>query len=442
MLNMNLLNFNMLIKCIWGDIMKKIKKAIERRSFIKGAGLALATTALTGFPNILRAANKPIKVGVTTIQSGRVAILGQTVLAGMKVAADEINDAGGIDGRKIEIISRDSKAKPDEAARLTRELVNNEGCDVLLNAEASSASFAVNEVARDIKKYCIHVCSETSSLTADPKNRVPWVFRAARQGIHDAVGGGIFAADIAKKKNLKKFATLAPDYAYGRANTAEFMEYLQLFLPDLKLTTQTWPKIFQPDYTENITALLNAKPDALYTCLWGGDLVAFFDQASLYGLFDQFEAFAVNLGDYPILKAIKQIPKGIYGGGRYNKDIPDTKENENWYNKYMEGTDVLPTNWSWEADTGMRFLIDALKKTGGDTDPMRLAKATAGNTIKSPFGVDGTMTMRGEDHTIVNYNIAYGETISKEPYLTDVKISNWKDIYVHEKDWKKRNKFI
>ena len=65
-----------------------------------------------------------------------------------------------------------------------------------------------------------------------------------------------------------------------------------------------------------------------------------------------------------------------------------------------------------------------------------------GNTIKSPFGVDGTMTMRGEDHTIVNYNIAYGETISKEPYLTDVKTSNWKDIYVHEKDWKKRNKFI
>ena len=108
----------------------------------------------------------------------------------------------------------------------------------------------------------------------------------------------------------------------------------------------------------------------------------------------------------------------------------------------MAGSDVLPTNWSWEADTGMRFLIDALKKTGGDTDPMKLAKATAGNTIKSPFGVDGTMTIRGEDHTLVNYVIAYGKTITKDPYLANIKQSEWKDIYTHEKDWKKRNKYI
>jgi branched-chain amino acid transport system substrate-binding protein len=425
-----------------GVIMKINKSSFKRRSVLKGMGLGLATTALTGFPNILKAANKPIKVGVTTILSGRVAILGQTVLAGMKVAVDEINNAGGIDGRKIQVVSRDSRAKPDEAARLTRELVNNEGCEVLLNGEASSATFAVNEVARDIKKFCIHCISETSSLTADPKNRIPWVFRAARQGIHDAVGGGIFAADIAKKNNLKKFATCSPDYAYGRATTAEFMEYLQLFSPGVEVTTQTWPKIFQPDYTENITALLNAKPDALYSCLWGGDLVAFIDQASLYGLFDQFKSFAVNLGDLPILKAIKKLPNGVYGGARYHKDIPDTKENEEWYKKYMAGSKVLPTNWSWEGDTGMRFLIDALKKTGGDTDPIRLAKATAGNTIKSPFGVDGTLTIRGEDQTVVNYLIAYGKTISKDPYLTNIKTSSWNDIYVHEKDWKKRNKFI
>ena len=162
----------------------------------------------------------------------------------------------------------------------------------------------------------------------------------------------------------------------------------------------------------------------------------------MYGLFDQFQSFAVNLGDLPILTAIKKIPKDVYGGARYHKDIPDTQENENWYKKYMAGSDVLPTNWSWEADTGMRFLIDALKKTGGDTDPMKLAKATAGNTIKSPFGVDGTMTIRGEDHTLVNYVIAYGKTITKDPYLANIKQSEWKDIYTHEKDWKKRNKYI
>jgi branched-chain amino acid transport system substrate-binding protein len=84
-----------------GGLMKKIKNELKRRSFIKVAGLGLATTALTGFPNILKAANKPIKVGVTTILSGRVAILGQTVLSGLRVAVDEINNSGGIDVEKL-----------------------------------------------------------------------------------------------------------------------------------------------------------------------------------------------------------------------------------------------------------------------------------------------------------------------------------------------------
>ena len=52
------------------------------------------------------------------------------------------------------------------------------------------------------------------------------------------------------------------------------------------------------------------------------------------------------------------------------------------------------------------------------------------------------MTIRGEDHTLVNYVIAYGKTITKDPYLANIQQSNWKDIYVHEKDWKKRKKYI
>ncbi len=414
--------------------------SLNRRSFVKGLGVA-TVAGVSGFPMILKASTGPIKIGVTTINSGRVAILGETAIAGMKMVTDEVNAAGGIDGRMLEIVVRDSKGKPDEAARMNREMVNNEGCDILLNAEASGASFAVNETARDIKKFCIHSVSETSSLTADPKNRVDWVFRCARQGIHDAVGGGIYAAKIAQQKGLKKWGTCSPDYAYGRANTAEFMEYVKLFAENVELATETWPKIFQPDYTENITALLNNRPDALYTCLWGGDLVAFIDQASLYGLFDQFESFAVNLGDYPIVTAVKQLPKGINGASRYHKDVPDTQANEDWYKKFRSRNKALPTNWSWANDSAMRFIVAALKETGGDTDYMRLAKATAGRTIESPFGADGTLTIRGEDHTLVNYMVAYGKTISQEPYLEKITKTDWKDIYVHEADWKKRNNY-
>lgn len=418
-----------------------VSGGVSRRDLMKGAGAVAVATGVAGFPAILKASTGPIKIGVTTINSGRVAILGQTAVAGMNMVVREVNEAGGIDGRPLEIVVRDSKGKPDEASRMTRDLVNNEGCEILLNAEASGASFAVNETARDIKKFCIHSVSETSSLTADPKNRVDWVFRCARQGIHDAVGGGLYAAGIAKEKGLKKWGTCSPDYAYGRANTAEFMEYVMLFSEGVELSVESWPKIFQPDYTENISTLLNNMPDAMYSCLWGGDLVAFIDQASLYGLFEQFESFAVNLTDYPILTAVKQLPKGVNGGSRYHKDIPNTEANEAWYNKFMANNDVLPTNWSWANDSAMRFIVEALKETGGDTDHMKMAKATAGRTIKTPFGHDGELTMRGEDHTLVNYMVAYGKSVSKDPYMVDVKVSSWDDIYTHEADWKKRNNY-
>ncbi|OAB55331.1 ABC transporter substrate-binding protein [Phormidium willei BDU 130791] len=406
------------------------------------AATAAVAGGLGGFPTYLKAAKTPIRVAVPTILSGRVAILGQSALAAIMIPVAEINAQGGIDGRMIEVVSRDSKGKPDEAARMTRDLVNNEGCEIVLNAEASGATFAVNETVRDIKRFCIHSISETSSLTADPKNQVPWAFRAARQGIHDAVGGGLYAAEVSKRKGLTRWATASPDYAYGRANTEEFMQYAKLFAPDIEVIAQTWPKLFQPDYTENITALLNAQPDAVYSCLWGGDLVAFFDQASLYGLFDQFEAFAVNLSDYPVITAIQNLPAGVHAGSRYHKDIPDTAANEAWFETYFANSDVLPTNWAWQSDVAMRFIIAALQETGGDTDPEKLAEATAGRSIDSPFGADGTLTLRDSDRTLVNYMVGYGLTQPDEPYMTGFTQTAWERIYEHEQEWKTRSGYL
>ena len=91
--------------------------------------------------------------------------------------------------------------QPQEAARVARELVTSENCEFLLDAEASSGAFAVHEVARDLGVLVMHSVSETSSLSADPKVRTPLGFRCARQGIHDAIVGGAYAAQIAKAKN-------------------------------------------------------------------------------------------------------------------------------------------------------------------------------------------------------------------------------------------------
>src|SRR4249920_339490 len=183
----------------------------NRRGFIKAAGAVTAATGI-GFPYISRAQDKPIRIGMPTILSGRVAQLGISSRNAIMTEVEKFNAAGGLGGRKIEIITRDSKGKPDEAANNTRQLINSEGCEIIIDAEASSGAFAVQEVIRELKVLCLHTNSETSSLSADPKIRVATAFRTARQGIHDAIVSASYAGNVAKANGLTTWMTCSPDY--------------------------------------------------------------------------------------------------------------------------------------------------------------------------------------------------------------------------------------
>src|ERR1700760_45712 len=147
------------------------KPGVSRRATLALMGAGAATFAA---PWVARADAKTIKIGMQTILSGPIALLGTSSRNALMMEQDRINAAGGFLGRQIEFVFRDSKGQPQEAARVARELVNSTGCELLIDDEASSASFAVQEVIRDLNSIvCIHTNSETSSLTADPKIRAP-----------------------------------------------------------------------------------------------------------------------------------------------------------------------------------------------------------------------------------------------------------------------------
>jgi branched-chain amino acid transport system substrate-binding protein len=411
---------------------------VNRRALLKGA--AAGTAAALAAPMVIRAEAKSIKIGMSTILSGRVAQLGTSSRNAVMMEVEKINGAGGLAGRQIEMVIRDSKGQPQEAARLARELINTDGCEILIDAEASSGAFAVHEVARDLGMLCLHTNSETSSLTADPKLRLPNAFRTCRQGVHDSIAGGAYAANIAKAKNLSKWMTASPDYAYGRDTTAEYMTYVKHFKPDVELVGESWPKLFQPDYTEILTKILQTKPQVLYTCLWGGDITAFIDQGNIYALFGQTETFAVNMADYTALTAVKNLPKGIHSGNRYIKTFPNTPENAAWGDAYRAKYNEYPTNWSWENATAIQFLAAAAKQANS-TDGAKLAEVLKGLTIPSPFGADGKLTLRADDHTLVGYAIGWGTTLPNEPYIADMVPGDWNQIFPLEAEWKKSKNF-
>jgi branched-chain amino acid transport system substrate-binding protein len=408
---------------------------ITRRTILAGG-----TASLLAAPWVAKAQAKALRIGMQSILSGPIALLGTSSRNALMIEQDRINAAGGFLGRQIEFVYRDSKGQPQEAARIARELVNSEGCELLIDAEASSGAFAVQEVVRDLGNVvCIHTNSETSSLTADPKIRAATAFRVARQGVHDAVAGSSYLSEFSKANKLTKWATCSPDYAYGRDTTAQYLQFLKQFSPDIEVIAEGWPKLGQPDFTEVITKLIQAKPQALFTLLYAGDLSAFVNQGNVYALFSQMKVATPNV-DYPVLAAIKSLPPGIQSATRYLETFPDTPGNKEWGEAYLKRWKERPTNWSWQNSLAMHFYEAAIKKAN-TLEAKALSAALTGMKLDTPFGADGTITMR-DDHTTINYAIGWGQTTPKEPFIIDVKAADWGKIIELETEWKKQQHYI
>ena len=418
----------------------KEKSGLTRREFLKTTAAGTAALSLGVTPFSKAWSQQPIKVGFVSIFSGRMAMLGETGYNGFILAADDINAKGGILGRKIEVIRRDSKGVIEEAVRIARDFITKDKVDVFFDQSSSREAFAIREVTRDQKFLTFVTASETAELTGNPKGWSKYSFRTGDQDVQNSVVGGLYAAKIAKANKWTKWGSISPDYAYGRDFTDAFFTILQMEYPEVKIVGQMWPKLAEPDYTSHITAALNAKPDAMFSAFWGGDCASFLEQAQMFGFFERVKYFGNGIADYTVLKALKKVPAGLYTGSRYMRNVPDTKENHEFCDRYEKRFGNLPTHWSQECYTGALFLEAAAKKAG-TLEAEAMVRALEGLTIKAPWGnpPKGEVTMRAKDHTPINYAQAWGVTISDPPYVKDIQYIDWDTILkLEEFVYKKR----
>src|SRR5579864_5331752 len=254
--------------------------------------LGLALAAAASMPLAARAADS-IKIGFPIPLSGPTAVYGKPVLAGAEMAVKEINAKGGVLGRKLELIARDSKANADEAVRLARELIIKDSVDFLAGTLTSAEAPAVSTIARENKIVFVAPTAKTMKLTAT-ENLHPYVFRVASNTM---IEGRTSASIVAKWTDVKRVATIAPDYAYGRDAAAAFVDYLKKLRPDIQIVDQQWPKLGEPDFTPFITAQMSKKPDAVYCSLFAGDFVTFAKQAKPRGYFTAISNRLVDGGE-------------------------------------------------------------------------------------------------------------------------------------------------
>jgi branched-chain amino acid transport system substrate-binding protein len=352
-------------------------------------------------------------LGAETIRFGWTADMpgvGATFYASQKKALElfieEANAAGGVLGKKLELVIRDSKLKADVGATVARELVLSEKCDFLIGPTSSGVALAVSKVAKEFKKIVYFHTSNTNKLTTTDFHK--YMFQVVP---HTGIEGRGIAMFLAKSP-YKRISFIGPDYAYGHTQWDAFKEYLTTIKPEVEILKAVWPKQGETNFAPYIPTLMAQEPEVIYTNLWGGNLSSFIKQAKPYGLFKK--STITSLFDLDLMRAAgTDMPEGLLGYARCPFYAIGTLDMKGFVERYHKKYNEWPSDWACMAYDGLIAVTTAIEKAGS-TDSDKVAAALEGLRYPS---VRGSRYIRAEDH-MANVGIYVGYT-AKDPKYKD-----------------------
>jgi len=380
---------------------------IDRRDFLRSLGVGVGTTlggAAASFPliGVAQAQEKPkgnipdtpYRIGHMTFFTGPAAVLGEPMYKGQVLAAEEINAAGGLLGkRKIEVLKADEAAGVDGNVKELRRLKLQEKIDFFCGITSSGNSPALGPVAEELKVLTIFVDGCTDFLFDKAVPNPHYVFRITN--IQSADGATCALAVAQTWPDVKRIAHIHPDYSYGRNAFDHFGVIMKKLLPRSEVVSEGWPKLGTTDFSSHITKAIAAKPDLLYCSVWGGDYVALYKQALQYGLFDKMKvATTLALGVAP--HAIgKDHPEGVIAGvhANYYFTYPSGNRwppNKTFVEKYFARWKEYPNFQAEGAYTATQMLRGAIEKAnhflGGWPDDDAIISQLEGMGYSAPGG--------------------------------------------------------
>jgi branched-chain amino acid transport system substrate-binding protein len=343
-------------------------------------------------------AQGPIRIGEINSYSGVGAAFTAPYRAALEMALEEINGRGGVLGRKIKVLFRDDKLRPDEAIKHAQELVFQEKVDFLMGTFSSAAGLAVSDFA--LKNKVLFLAAEplTDALTWQKGHR--YVFRVRPNTWEQ----GRMLADRAAKLPPVRWSNIGPDYEYGHKAWEGFWTRLKELKPGVSEASSSFPKLGAGQYVDQINKLVAATPEALFISLFGGDWIAFVKQAAPFGLFSgDKKKFIVGilLGEPEYIDPLgKDAPEGMLVTGYpwYAIDTPAHKAFVERYGKFIgqkyPNLAKYPYQGSLVGYVTMLSMAEAIKKAG-TADTENVVKAMEGLRVDTPIG---PVTFRPSDH--------------------------------------------
>jgi branched-chain amino acid transport system substrate-binding protein len=298
---------------------------------------------------------------------------------GWQLAMEEVNEAGGISGRRIEVVSRDDAGRPDDAIRLATELVSNEKVALLAGTFLSNVGLAVADFALRSKVLFVAAEPLTDAIVWEKGNRYTFRLRPSTY-MQSAM-----LVDEAARLPGRRWAVIAPNYEYGQSAVASFKQLLKERRPDVDFVAEQWPALGKLEAASAVQAILAARPDAIFNVTFGADLPRLVREGNLRGLFPRVPVVSLLSGEPEYLDVLKdETPKGWIVTG-YPWDQITTPEHLKFLAAYRKRYNDFPRLGSVVGYATFTAIFEALKKAKS-TDTERLITAMRGLEWTTPFG--------------------------------------------------------
>ena len=349
--------------------------------------IAILAGALSFAAALPASAQDTIRIGELNSYKSQPAFL-EPYKKGLDMAADEINKSGGVLGKKLEIVSRDDGGNPGDAVRVAEELATADGINILCGTFLSNIGLAVTEFAGKKKVFFLAAEPLTDKITWANGNR--YTFRL-RPSTYMQVAMLLPDAVAAKKK---RWALVYPNFEYGQSAAAAFKEMMKAKQPDVEFVTEQATPLGKIDAGAVAQAIDDAKPDAIFSALFGGDLTKFVREGGTRGTFKDRVVVDLLGGEPEYLDPLKdEAPAGWIVTG-YPWDAVDTSTNKTFVGAYQGRYHDYPRVGSIVGYVTIKSLAAGIAKAGS-TDTEKLVEAFSGLAVDTPFG---PITYRASDH--------------------------------------------
>jgi len=307
---------------------------------------------------------------------------------GMELAVEEINRAGGVLGRPLELIVRDDNGNPGDAVRVAEELLAREKTDLLMGTFSSAVGLAVADFAKQRRAFFLASEPLTDKIVWEDGNKYtfrlrPSTYMQTAMLVPDAV-----------RLNKRRWAIVYPDYEYGTSATAAFKQLMIARQPGGIEFVEIAAPLGKIDAGPVVQALIDAKPDAIFSSLFAGDLAKFVREGELRGLFRDRPVFNLLAGEPEYLDPLKdEAPAGWYVTG-YPWYAIATPEHRRFLAAYQAKFNDYPREGSVVGYSAIKTVAAAIAKAKS-IDVENLVAAMKGLAVDTPFG---RITYRAIDH--------------------------------------------